>query len=177
MAFSDVDCLFYANPLKFIPRRLRGFDVWSGDSLKLPRPRRRQKARMYNPRMTHDDLAIYYERAGSGWMADLHLKYKWKLQDTMMCTGNTAIHSTVYSKLIKTWYEMSLEVVDRPDHSKGDQEVFTAAVWCLGLTYKTAPRYFMEHKYCIQYDGHKKGKFLKDFMKLCRRKNKIARQR
>ena len=183
MLFSDVDALFHGNPTDIIRDRLRDHDVWSAEYIRIPRPRRDKKPRMNNPALNLADLTRFYARAGSSMMANCHLKYKWPLQNRMLCAGNVAITSDTYERLISLWYETCIEHVESP-HFKGDQEMLTVAVWRLGIKYTSDLKNRVARFFCKQYP-EKDRQMIKDFRRMkknrklaeIRRRNKRKKNR
>lgn len=162
MAFCDVDALFLSDPTSLILEQTS--DVWAMRGIALPRERDNPPERYYSPRRTYEDLTEYFWEAGGGAIAHLVLKYNIPLPRTVLYTGMIAIKPHVYEQLIKTWYEMCLEVVDRDDLLRGDQEILSAAVWHLGLTHVNAPKRDTR-KVCRQYGGIDKKQEMLDVYK------------
>jgi hypothetical protein len=170
MCYSDVDAIFKKNPTKFILSQKT--DVWTPEGVILPRRRKLSEGKVVNPKMTYDSLKEFYWKCGGGALAHLHLKYKWDLDRQSHFTNFFAVKPHVYTSLIERWYEMCEIVLQRDDQEKGDQEIFTAALWSLGLSHSRSPRLLFKNKYCNQYECGAKKHMAKDYKKIMGAKKK-----
>lgn len=130
----DVDGVWLKNPTQFFLSRT--LDVWSIFGKQLPLDRKLPS----KADITHKSLKKYYNGCGGGGQAYLHLKYGWPLPKSFFFSGVVAIAPRIYAKLIDTWYNMSIDVVQRPDFQNGDQEVLSAAAWHLKASYEFAKK-------------------------------------
>lgn len=163
MSFCDVDVLFKTDPTNLILSQIT--DVWSARGTALPRNRNNPPSRYYNPERTYEDLSEYFYMAGNGAIAHLLLKYDISLPKEILYSAFVAIKPYVYEKVISKWYEMCLEVMVRDDLTRGDQEVLSAAIWHLNLSFVRSTKKFTRKIY-KQYGGlGRKSEMMKDFKK------------
>ena len=168
-AYSDIDALFIKDPTKYILSKKT--DVWTAEGTSLPITRKRDPSKLVKkPEMTYDSLKEFYWKCGGGALAHLHLKYKWKINNKSHYTGCFAIKPNVHTSLIDRWYEMCKIAVQRDDHEKGDQEIFSAAIWSLSLSHGRSPKRSFRKKFCKMYECGKKKNIKKDYNKIMKKK-------
>jgi len=160
MVMTDVDALFVGNPCSLDCQT----DVWSQHAYRYLRPSRaRSLARKYRcPDMCSlADLSGYF---GSQSQAYLFMKHKQNRLPQYRLTSNLVyINPQVYSELIDCYYNMCLDVMlNKPEYCKGDQEILSAAIDVLGLSY--AP--YAGLPCSVQFNGGQKLRMVRKAAKM-----------
>lgn len=176
MVFSDIDIMWQKNPYDFLMNQPT--DVWVSRGTGLPRrnnhasSRYKKWIRGVKPKLNELELSEYYYKVDDRAMAKLQLKYGFPIPENhlYMFTGTVAIKPCIYKNLISLWHDMCCYFVKISQGIMpeiGDQSVFSAAVWYLGLSNMRGGKEV--GGYIKHYGGERKSEMKKDYHKYCKR--------